>query len=66
LATRQLQEPEPAPLLHASMSDVYREKVTALCTALEGDEHSRLKAGEALRGLLDEITLHPVTSWESC
>ena len=27
--------------------------------ALEGDEHSRVEASDALRGLIDEITLDP-------
>src|SRR5262245_39065695 len=56
---QQAQEPEPPPLLHPSMSDVYREKVNGLCRALEVDEHNRVSAGEALRGLIDEITLTP-------
>ena len=56
---RQLQEPEAAPLLHPSMSDLYREKVTGLCHALEGDERSLAGAREAIRGLIDEMSLEP-------
>ena len=56
---RQVQEPAPPALLHPSMSDLYREKVTGLCMALEGDERSRVEASDALRGLIDEITLDP-------
>ena len=56
---RQVQEPEPLPLLHPSMSDLYREKVTNLCHALEGDERSLTAAREAIRGLIDEVSLEP-------
>ena len=49
---------EPPPLLHPSMSDLYRAKVTRLAEALERpDSHS--EATEVLRGLIDEITLTP-------
>src|SRR5262245_25740815 len=47
------------PLLHPSMSDLYREKVTDLYRALEGDEASRVGAREQVRGLIDEISLEP-------
>jgi hypothetical protein len=42
-----------------SMSDLYREKVTDLCHALELDEASRVGARERIRGLIDEISLEP-------
>ena len=56
---RRLEEPEAHPLLHPSMSDLYREKVADLCSALQGDEPSRVGARERLRGLIDEILLEP-------
>ena len=49
---------EPPPLLHPSMSDLYRAKVTRLAEALELPE-SHSEATEVLRGLIDEITLTP-------
>src|SRR5262249_20135875 len=49
---------EPPPLLHPKMADLYRQKVTELAKALEHEE-SRIEASEALRGLLDVITLTP-------
>jgi site-specific DNA recombinase len=56
---RRLAEPEAPPLLHPSMSDLYREKVTGLCRVLEGDEASQAGARERIRGLIDEISLEP-------
>jgi len=41
------------------MSDLYREKVTDVCRALEGEEASRVGARERIRGLIDEISLVP-------
>src|SRR4051794_23459395 len=35
---RKLQEPEAPPLLHPSVADLYWEKVTGRCDALEGDD----------------------------
>jgi hypothetical protein len=40
------------------MADVYREKVTSLCRALE-HEDSRAGAAEAIRGLIETILLEP-------
>jgi hypothetical protein len=40
---RRLEEPEAPPLLHPSMSDLYREKVTDLCSALQGNEPSHVR-----------------------
>jgi site-specific DNA recombinase len=56
---RKLAEPEAPPLLHPSVADLYREKVTGLCHALEGDERSLAGAREAIRGLIDEVSLEP-------
>ena len=49
---------EPPPLLHPSMAELYRRKVTQLAEALQGPV-SRSEATEVLRGLIDEITLTP-------
>ncbi len=49
---------EPPPLLHPNLATLYREKVTALATALQRPE-SRPEAAEALRGLVDAIVLVP-------
>jgi site-specific DNA recombinase len=54
---RRLQAPEPQPLLHPSMADLYRTKVTSLCAALEQGDPIRTEAHEPIRGLL------PTTSW---
>jgi hypothetical protein len=40
------------------MADLYRQKVTALAQALERSD-TRTEATEALRGLIDAITLTP-------
>jgi hypothetical protein len=40
------------------MADLYRQKVTELAQALAHEE-SRVGAAEALRGLIDSITLTP-------
>jgi site-specific DNA recombinase len=56
---RQLQAPEPKPLLHPSMADLYRTKVTSLCAALEQGDPIRTEAHEAIRGLIDAIALEP-------
>ena len=47
---QKLEAPEMPELLHPRMADVYREKVTRLCQALE-HEDSRLGATTAIRGL---------------
>jgi site-specific DNA recombinase len=49
---------EPPPLLHPEMAELYRQKVTTLAHALEAAE-TRTEATEALRGLIDAITLIP-------
>ncbi len=49
---------EPPPLLHPEMADLYRQKVTALAQALERSD-TPTEATEALRGLIDAITLTP-------
>jgi len=57
---RQLEAAGQAPpLLHPSMADLYRQKVTSLAQALEHPD-SRPEAAETLRGLIDEIVLTPV------
>ena len=40
------------------MADIYRDKVTSLCTALEHSE-SRASAADAIRGLIEAIVLEP-------
>jgi site-specific DNA recombinase len=57
---RRLEGPDAPPLLHPSMSDLYRQKVTHLYEALNGDERSLAGAREAIRGLIDEVSLEPV------
>ena len=49
---------EPPPLLHPEMAELYRQKVTTLAQALERSE-TRTEARQALRGLIDAITLTP-------
>jgi hypothetical protein len=49
---------EPPPLLHPEMAELYRQKVTTLAQALEAAER-RTEAREALRDLIDMITLIP-------
>ncbi len=56
---RLLQEaPEPTPLLHVGMAEIYRQKVMNLRAALE-QEDARPRAVEALRGLLEAIIFKP-------
>jgi len=55
---RHLEAPEMPQLLHPRMADVYREKVTSLCDALEHAE-SRAGAADAIRGLIEAILLEP-------
>ena len=45
---------EPPPLLHPSMAELHRTKVTQLAEALERPE-SRSEATEILRGLIDQM-----------
>ena len=49
---------EPPPLLHPSMTDLYRSKVEELASALQRED-TRLEASEMLRGLIDSIVLIP-------
>jgi hypothetical protein len=49
---------EPPPLLHPSMSDLYRSKVEELAAALQRED-TRLEASEMLRGLIEAIVLTP-------
>jgi hypothetical protein len=53
-----LEAPEMPELLHPRMADVYREKVSGLCEALERED-SRLGATNAIRGLIEAILLEP-------
>jgi hypothetical protein len=55
---QKLEAPEMPELLHPRMADVYREKVTTLCQALE-HEDSRLGATNAIRELIEAILLEP-------
>ncbi len=57
-------EEQPLPTLHPGMAELYRAKVTALCTglAVDGD---RDVARAAIRGLIDRITLQPAARTES-
>ena len=49
---------EPAMLLHPNMSAIYKEKVARLTDALQADKND-LTAFEAIRSLLDSVTLTP-------
>ena len=60
---RELQEflasaEEPPPILHPSMSVIYRERVAALHGALQKDD-TRAQAAEVIRSLVSEIVLTP-------
>jgi site-specific DNA recombinase len=55
---RRLEAPEMPQLLHPRMADVYYEKVSSLCHALEHEE-SRASAADAIRGLIEAILLEP-------
>jgi site-specific DNA recombinase len=55
---------EPPPLLHPEMARIYRAKVTELARALQ-DPDSRSEATEAVRGLVDAITLTPDQAGET-
>jgi hypothetical protein len=50
--------PDMPELLHPRMTDVYREKVRSLCSALESEE-SRTGAVDAIRALVETIVLEP-------
>ena len=49
---------EAPPLLHPSMTDLYRSKVEELAAALQRED-TRPEASEMLRGLIDSIVLTP-------
>jgi len=51
--------PEPAPLIHPNLAEIYRRKVAALHEALE-DTETRTEAFEAIRSLISAIVLTPV------
>jgi hypothetical protein len=51
-----LDAPEMPELLHPRMADVYREKISGLCRALETEE-SRTSAVDAIRALIETILL---------
>ena len=49
---------EPPPLLHPSMAEIYRSRLTGLHEALSREE-TRTEAAEIIRSLVDEIVLTP-------
>ena len=55
---QKLEAPEMPEPLHPRMADVYRERVSGLCEALE-PEDSRSGATTAIRGLIEAILLEP-------
>lgn len=55
---QKLEAPEMPELLHPRMADVYRERVSKLCQALE-HEDSSVGATTAIRGLIETILLEP-------
>jgi hypothetical protein len=50
--------PDPAPLLHPALAEVYKQRVTGLREALDSDD-AREEAAEILRSLIDRIVLTP-------
>ena len=50
--------PEPVPVLHPNLPELYRRKVEALEAAL-GDPATAAAAAEALRGLIEAIEVFP-------
>lgn len=51
--------PEPAPLIHPNLAEIYHRKVAALYDAL-ADEETRAEAFETIRSLISAIVLTPV------
>jgi site-specific DNA recombinase len=49
--------PMPAPRLHPSLAEVYRQKVENLGAALGGDDAA--EAMEVIRSLIERVVLHP-------
>ena len=58
LQTELTVEPDPAPLIHPNLAEVYRRKVAALHDALAGTG-TRAEAFEAIRSLISAIVLTP-------
>ncbi len=58
LSERLVATDEPPPLLHPNMSEIYRQRITALHERLR-DQSTRLEAMEVLRQLVDQVTLVP-------
>jgi site-specific DNA recombinase len=50
--------PPPMPRLHPNLAELYRHKVMNLAEALN-DDHTRLKAAECIRDLIEEVRLVP-------
>jgi hypothetical protein len=51
--------PEPAPIFHPNLAELYRRKVEKLHGALNAPD-SRTEAAEILRGIIDRIELRPM------
>ena len=51
--------PEPAPIFHPNLAELYRRKVEKLNEALNAPD-SRSEAAEILRGIIDRIELRPM------
>ncbi|MBT6986788.1 MAG: hypothetical protein HN956_20710, partial [Rhodospirillaceae bacterium] len=51
--------PEPAPIFHPNLAELYRRKVEKLHEALNAPD-SRTEAAEILRGIIDRIELRPM------
>ena len=49
---------EPIPLLHPNMAAIYRERISALCESLGGEDR-KVEAVEILRTLVDQVALVP-------
>lgn len=49
---------DPPPLLHPSMAEIYRQRISALYESLQGEEE-RSEAAEVFRTLVDQVTLVP-------
>ncbi|WP_439397051.1 recombinase family protein [Bradyrhizobium sp. PMVTL-01] len=49
---------DPPPLLHPSMAEIYRQRISALYESLQSEEE-RSEAAEVFRTLVDQVTLVP-------
>jgi site-specific DNA recombinase len=58
LVARLAEVPADVPDIHPSVSGVYRKKVERLTETLNAPEN-RVEATEAIRGLIEKITLRP-------